>query len=202
MKTVTFAQVLAKSGKPEIHLSWTPPEKDRALMAAVKQQRVMSLHQTIRGSTKDYGTVGLLKSPGTQLLVFPKSLRSFSDRRVIAINYDLLHKSPLVPAKGDHFPKARSKEKRTSSTKPRADIITFPEEEEKTPAEEKELPQKRTTLAVESRNRKRLTWKALVPELEAIEKKLRAGQTEEASSLLADVIADAYATAKPKGSRP
>ncbi len=170
-------------------------------MTAVKQQRVMSLHQTIRGSTKDYGTVGLQKSPKTQRLVFPKSLRSFSDRRVIAINYDLLGSSHPASARDESSSKTKLKEKKSPSGKSRADVIAFSAPEKEAPTKAEERPSKRSTTETKSHKRPRLTWKTLIPGLEAVEKKLRAGQTEEASSLLATVIADVYATAKPKGSK-
>lgn len=60
MKTVRFRQVVAACGRPAVHLSWVKPEQDRELMRAFKDHRVMSIHQTLRGSAKDFGSVGFL----------------------------------------------------------------------------------------------------------------------------------------------
>ncbi len=59
-------------------------------MKAHRQHRVMTLHQTVRGSTKDYGTIGLQMDAHAQILVFPRSLKKFSDRRVIGIDYSAI----------------------------------------------------------------------------------------------------------------
>lgn len=91
MKTARFKQIVAACGKPRIHLTWVKPEKDRELMRLLKAGRVMTVHQFSRGAGKDFGTVGLFKGErNAQLLVFPKSLRRFAERRVIGIDYSLL----------------------------------------------------------------------------------------------------------------
>jgi nicotinamidase-related amidase len=90
MKTVRFTQIVANCGAPSVHLTWVPPEQDRSLKTALKQNRVMTVHQNVRGTTKDYGTVGLLKTPHAQILVFPRSLKRFEERRVVGIDYALL----------------------------------------------------------------------------------------------------------------
>lgn len=90
MKTARFKHVVAKCGRPRIHLLWVKPEQDQELMRAFKAHRVMSVHQAVRGTAKDFGAVGLLKDTFTQFLVFPKSLKTFADRRIVGIDYDLL----------------------------------------------------------------------------------------------------------------
>src|SRR4051794_22542152 len=89
-KTARFSEVVARSGKPEVHLTWTEPTSDRVLQSALKQSRVLTVHQQTRGSKKDFGVVGLEPAPGTQFLIFPRSLRRFAGRRVVGINYELL----------------------------------------------------------------------------------------------------------------
>ena len=90
MKTVRFAELVAKSGKPEIYLRLLEPKRDPVLQRAAREHRVLSVHHEVKGTAKDFGTVGELNDRHAQLLVFPKSLRRFHDRRVIGINYDLL----------------------------------------------------------------------------------------------------------------
>jgi hypothetical protein len=103
MKTARFSEVVKKAGAPESYLLFGEPGQDRAFQAALKQQRIMSVHTEMHGGKKDYGTVGWTKEGGAQLLVFPKSLRRFADRRIVGINYDLMAQHPE--------PKPRSEEK-------------------------------------------------------------------------------------------
>lgn len=90
MKTARFNDVVAKSGHPELHLTWSAPASDKVLQAALKQHRVVTVYQQTRGSKKDHGIVGLEAAPKAQYLIFPKSLRLFADRKIVGINYDLL----------------------------------------------------------------------------------------------------------------
>ena len=98
MKTARFRQVVAACGRPSVHLLWVKPEQDRELMRAFEAHRVMSIHQAVRGTAKDFGSVGLLKDRQTQLLVFPRSLRRFEGRRIVGIDYTLLAPDP-APAR-------------------------------------------------------------------------------------------------------
>lgn len=83
-----FSQVVVASGRPEIHLLLTEPRKDRELQRALETKRVMTVHQEVVGTKADYGTVGYEKTAG-QILIFPKSLKRFSNRRVVGIDFDL-----------------------------------------------------------------------------------------------------------------
>lgn len=94
MKTARFSQVVAKCGKPVVHDQWLPPEKDASLKQAVKSGRIMTVHFHTVGTRKDYGEVGLGEGGQRVLLVFPKSLRAFKDRRIVGISYDLLKEGP------------------------------------------------------------------------------------------------------------
>lgn len=89
-----FTDVVAAAGRPQVHPLWLPPDKDPALKRAVRDCRVMTIHQTRRGTRKDYGTVGLHLEGSTQVLVFPKPLRCFGDRRIVGINYALTRQPP------------------------------------------------------------------------------------------------------------
>jgi hypothetical protein len=87
MKSVRFSKVVEKSGKPEVYLlmSETDPDFHKALEA----DKIMSLSDESHGSGTEYGTVGYDKKRHGQLLLFPKSLRSFADAKIIGIKYDL-----------------------------------------------------------------------------------------------------------------
>jgi hypothetical protein len=90
MKTVRFTAVVAQAGAPQVHALWLAPGKDPALKRAVRECRVMTIHQMLRGAKKDYGTVGLQTDSSTQVLVFPKSLRQFGEARIVGIDYGLI----------------------------------------------------------------------------------------------------------------
>ena len=87
MKSVRFSKVVEKSGKPEVYLlmSETDPDFHKALEAG----KIMSLSDESHGSGTEYGTVGYDKKRHGQLLIFPKSLKSFSNARIVGIKYDL-----------------------------------------------------------------------------------------------------------------
>ena len=99
MQTVRFSQVVAQSGQPEPYTLWVAPEKDPEFQSALKQQRVMTVHQETVGAKKDYGEVGFSGDHQSTLLLFPKSLKAFEGKRVIGVKYDLLAPAPEVKAR-------------------------------------------------------------------------------------------------------
>ncbi|HEX8295803.1 MAG TPA: hypothetical protein VF593_05850 [Chthoniobacteraceae bacterium] len=120
MNTVRFSQVVAQSGAPEPYTLWTAPEEDGDFQRALKQQRVLSVHQETTGGQKDFGTVGYGGEKGVELLIFPKSVAQFDGRRVIGIKYELL--KTAEPAEPKPKPKAAPAElkKKTAEPKPAA----------------------------------------------------------------------------------
>jgi hypothetical protein len=101
MKTARFTDVVAAAGPPQVHALWIAPGRDAALKRAVKECRVMTIHQRLRGTRKDYGTVGLQADESSQVLVFPKTLRRFGEARIVGIDYQLIiqpeAKDPAAP---------------------------------------------------------------------------------------------------------
>jgi hypothetical protein len=53
-KTVRFAELVKHSGKPELAILWTEPEKDAAFWRAVKEKRVVTILQQTAGGKKDH----------------------------------------------------------------------------------------------------------------------------------------------------
>ena len=94
MKTAHFAAVVEAAGKPDTHLLLVSPEKDKALQAAIKTQRVMTVHQELVGNKADHGTVGFVPGPARQFLIFPKPISKFNGKHIVGINYDLLKAAP------------------------------------------------------------------------------------------------------------
>lgn len=90
MKTVRFAELVAKAGEPESYQLWVPAAMDPVFRRAVKDHRVLTVHQENVGTKKDFGVVGFHEEPQAQFLVFPKSIREFVGRRVVGVKYELL----------------------------------------------------------------------------------------------------------------
>jgi hypothetical protein len=92
VSTVRFAKVIEACGKPDIHLLLIDPAKDKTLQAAIKSDRVMTLHQQSGGT--DHGVVGFEQGRSRQFLVFPKPLKPFLGQRIVGIKYELLEGAP------------------------------------------------------------------------------------------------------------
>jgi hypothetical protein len=84
-KTARFSHVIEKCGKPQVYTLWQKPSTDRHLQAQLKNNRVMTILKTDSGT--DFGIAGFKERKGATYLVFPKSLKQFTDRRVIGIDW-------------------------------------------------------------------------------------------------------------------
>src|SRR5262245_34897189 len=104
MGAVRFSKIVEAVGKPMVHTLWIDPAKDPVLQKAIKANRVMTIHQRPDGTKTDYGTIGFEKNVPGQVLIFPKSVRSFADKRVVGVKYDLLEWA--AAPKGQQAPKA------------------------------------------------------------------------------------------------
>lgn len=159
MKTARFTELVSKAGAPETYLLWVRPKDDRVFQRAVKENRILTIHQENVGAKKDYGMVGFHEELNAQFLIFPKSLKAFADRRVIGINYDLLAKDSraIEPSTKDaRAPESRVKEKVARKTeekmpvsKPRRDadaggeagkVVAFEKPPPEPPAAGQEAP--------------------------------------------------------------
>jgi hypothetical protein len=98
MRTVRFAQVVEACGRPRVHTSWLPAEKDRELQRARSAHRVMVITHA-RGKT-DFGSVGLPAGQkgvaAGQILLFPRSLKRFDGARVVGVKFDLVQQPALT----------------------------------------------------------------------------------------------------------
>ena len=88
-KKVRFSQVTEKCGKPGVYTLWQKPSADRHLQAQLKNNRVMTILKTESGT--DFGIAGFKEKKGATYLVFPKSLKSFADNRVVGIDWTLIN---------------------------------------------------------------------------------------------------------------
>ena len=87
-KKVRFSQVTEKCGKPGVYTLWQKPSADRHLQAQLKNNRVMTILKAESGT--DFGIAGFKEKKGATYLVFPKSLKSFVDKRVVGIDWTLI----------------------------------------------------------------------------------------------------------------
>ena len=113
MKTVRFANVIRKSGKPEIYLPLSADDPD--FQRALKSDRVMSLVGASAGSKTTHGEVGYDKGQRAQLLIFPKSLESFADSKIVGIDYD-----SFAEPRAAREPAAKPAKAEKPSAKPKA----------------------------------------------------------------------------------
>jgi hypothetical protein len=194
MKTARFGTVVTKCGKPVPHLSWVALEQDRELKAALAANRVMTIHQIARGGKKDFGMVGFSKGPQTQLLIFPKSLRRFDDRRIVAIDYDLLaNAAKFVPAKDEPLKRGSRKDK---PARP-APVVVFPGAKSRATREPTGTSQPNAPSRSERSKTIKpvvvieapplLTWGEAFATIEGIRRRIKGRRVAEASSALAEL---------------
>ena len=88
VKTARFAQVVEKCGRPEVYTLWQKPAADRHLQSQIKNNRVMTIQKSASGT--DFGIAGFKERKGATYLLFPKSLKRFTDKRIIGIDWALV----------------------------------------------------------------------------------------------------------------
>ena len=88
VKTIRFAEVVEKAGRPETYTLWQKPKSDRHLQSLLKNHRLMSILQTKSGT--DFGLVEFCERKGITYLAFPKSLKRFAEKRIVGINWELV----------------------------------------------------------------------------------------------------------------
>jgi hypothetical protein len=126
MKTARLAEVVKQAGAPNAYQLWADPKKDRTFQRAVAEHRVLTVHQENIGTKKDYGLVGFREEPHAQYLIFPRSVKGFTNRRIIGINYRLLAKeSRLESRPAARQPKRRAASKKPIREKPEEKVIAF-----------------------------------------------------------------------------
>lgn len=114
VKTVRFTELVRACGQPEPYTAWADPLHDLVFQKAVRETRVLTVHQETAGTRSDYGSIGYTRDRHGSLLIFPKSLHGWRDRRVVGVKYDLLATPPtsvVAPAKVSHLPVKRAAKK-------------------------------------------------------------------------------------------
>jgi len=88
VKTVRFAEMVEKAGRPQPYTLWQKPATDRHFQSALKNHRIMTIQQSDAGS--EFGLVGFKQEKTSKYLMFPKSLKRFENKRVVGIKWDLV----------------------------------------------------------------------------------------------------------------
>ena len=88
VKTARFLQVVDECGKPQVYTLWQKPSRDRHFQAQIKKNRVMTILKSETGT--DFGIIGLKESKEARYLIFPKSLKQFSEKRIIGVDWALV----------------------------------------------------------------------------------------------------------------
>ena len=88
VKTARFSQIIESCGKPLVYTLWQKPSADRHLQAEIKKTRVITILKSESGT--DFGIVAFKESREARYLIFPKSLKSFAEKRIIGIDWALV----------------------------------------------------------------------------------------------------------------
>jgi hypothetical protein len=88
IKTARFSEVIENCGTPHVYTLWQKPSADRHLQAQIKKSRAMTILKSESGT--DFGIVTFKESREARYLIFPKSLKSFAEKRIIGIDWALV----------------------------------------------------------------------------------------------------------------
>jgi hypothetical protein len=87
-KTTRFSEVVEKAGPPEVYTLWQKPAADRHLQSHIKNNRIMTVLKSESGT--EFGQVGFKERKGANYLAFPKSLKRFTDHRIVGIKWEMV----------------------------------------------------------------------------------------------------------------
>ncbi|MGH8092353.1 MAG: hypothetical protein ACREIF_02615 [Chthoniobacterales bacterium] len=87
-RSVRFAHLVDECGQPAVYTLWQSPKKDQRLQKQIRQHRIMTIERTESGS--EFGVVGFIERPAAMYLEFPKSLKQFTDQRIVGIKWELV----------------------------------------------------------------------------------------------------------------
>jgi hypothetical protein len=107
-RSARFRQVVDRCGRPDVHLSLIAPARDRELQDLARRGRVLTVRQAHRGQGTDHGVVGVFPGRRVQFLVFARSLKTFSGKRIVGIDYSLLHHPSRATAEKIATPRWRT----------------------------------------------------------------------------------------------
>jgi hypothetical protein len=71
-----------------VYTLWQKPSADRHLQAQIKKSRVMTILKSESGT--DFGIVGFKETREARYLIFSKSLKRFTEKRIVGIDWALV----------------------------------------------------------------------------------------------------------------
>ena len=95
-KTIRFGDLVRNYGRPEPMTLWTDPKHDPRISKAIRENRVLTVHQEPTSKKKDFGEIGFHKIPFAAYFVFPKPLKEDKTARVVGINYQLAEEAEPI----------------------------------------------------------------------------------------------------------
>src|SRR5947208_569040 len=95
-KTIRFGDLVRNYGRPEPVTLWTDPKHDPRISRAIRENRVLTVHQEPTSKKKDFGKIGFHKIPFAAYFVFPKPLKEDKTARVVGINYQLAEEAEPI----------------------------------------------------------------------------------------------------------
>jgi hypothetical protein len=90
MKTIRFGDLVRNSGRPKTLTLWTSPHRHKELKAAIRDNRILTVHHENVGDKRDRGEVGFRQFRDALYLIFPRRLPAQAPQSVVGINYELL----------------------------------------------------------------------------------------------------------------
>jgi hypothetical protein len=88
-KTARFSQIIESCGKPQVYTLWQKPSADRHLQSQIKNNRVITILKSQSGT--DFGIVRFKETKEARYLIFPRSLKRFAEKRIVGIDWALVH---------------------------------------------------------------------------------------------------------------
>jgi hypothetical protein len=119
-KTIRFSALVEESGRPHIATLWVDPEKDPSFSKAIKENRVLTVHDDPASHKKEYGSIGFQREHGATYLVFPRPLPK-AEARIVGINYELTEAPPPPPKDLVSQVRVKPKKKEKADAKPKAE---------------------------------------------------------------------------------
>jgi hypothetical protein len=149
--SVRFDKLVQESGSPEAATLWTKPEQNSDFMAAVKCNRVVTVHQENVGTKKDFGTIGFSTEKNASYLIFPKKLLEAAETKVIGIKYEKLsQKPPRDPVRRERVRPDKSSRKSKKAIAPAVGKAEKSEKHSPSNKEEKPLYRFKSTVQLKT----------------------------------------------------
>jgi len=183
--TLRFQALVDRSGRPDVYTPWSDPSKDPAFQKARKLNRVLTIHQNLRGA-KDFGEVGFQQGRGLQFLIFPKSLSWADGKRVVGIRYEDIAEAKF-PARAPAAKTTKQRKAKTTGQETPPKSETQPTEKP-VPPERAAPPEETSVRVVEAKPEEPVKLDPLTEQLKTVLGALEKKHVTKAKSVLKTLI--------------